>query len=69
MGWTGAGLGSSEQGIQEPISAGEVRDSSSLYRGIGMESNTGDPFESYRRNRGQQFMDRIVKSRDTDKPK
>jgi calcium homeostasis ER protein len=68
MGWSGAGLGSTEQGIQEPISAGEVRDASTLYKGIGMESKANDPFESYRRNRGQQFLERIVKTKD-DKPK
>lgn len=62
MGWSGEGLGSSGQGMQEPIPAGEARDASTLYRGIGMQ--TADPFESYRRNRGQQFMDRIVKGKD-----
>lgn len=33
MGWAGAGLGASEQGIAEPIKEAEVRDRSDMYRG------------------------------------
>ena len=33
MGWGGAGLGASEQGIAEPIKGGEIRDRNDMYRG------------------------------------
>ena len=32
MGWDGAGLGAEEQGIQEPIKGGEVRDKVDKYK-------------------------------------
>jgi len=32
MGWEGAGLGSAEQGIQDPIKGGEVRSRSDKYK-------------------------------------
>ena len=32
MGWEGAGLGAEEQGIQEPIKGGEVRDKVDKYK-------------------------------------
>lgn len=31
-GWEGAGLGTEEQGIQEPIKGGEVRDKQDKYK-------------------------------------
>ena len=31
-GWEGAGLGAEEQGIQEPVKAGEVRDKKDKYK-------------------------------------
>ena len=67
MGWTGSGLGSSNQGIEEPISAGDVREGSSKFLGIGAEvpsSSSNDPYENFRRSRGQAFMERIVKGKD-----
>ena len=37
MGWEGAGLGIEEQGIQEPIKGGEVRDKVDKYKvGVAM---------------------------------
>lgn len=48
MGWEGAGLGKSEQGIQDPIKQGEVRDKQDMFKGIGVEIN--DPFDRYRKN-------------------
>ena len=32
MGWEGAGLGAEEQGIQEPVKGGEVRDKVDKYK-------------------------------------
>ncbi|KAI1280806.1 Calcium homeostasis endoplasmic reticulum protein [Halotydeus destructor] len=60
MGWQGCGLGAKEQGIQEPISGGEVRDQQDMYKGVGLSSGPADVYEAYRRNRGQKFMDRIT---------
>jgi len=61
MGWSGAaGLGASEQGIQEPIRASDTRESQDMYKGIGLNVGPSDEFEAYRRNRGQMFMNRIV---------
>ncbi|KHJ96160.1 g-patch domain protein [Oesophagostomum dentatum] len=50
MGWSGAGLGASKQGIIEPIGGGEVRDRQDQYRGLG---SSLDPYEQYRR---QQYV-------------
>ncbi|KAK2722547.1 calcium homeostasis endoplasmic reticulum protein-like [Artemia franciscana] len=63
MGWGGAGLGSQEQGIAEPIQGGEVRDKTDRYKGMGVGS---DPFEEYRKNRGNQFVARM-RNRDEEK--
>uniref|UniRef100_A0A158R4S8 Calcium homeostasis endoplasmic reticulum protein n=1 Tax=Syphacia muris TaxID=451379 RepID=A0A158R4S8_9BILA len=46
MGWQGGGLGSEQQGIEEPISGGEVRDKVDQFRGVGSKP---DMFEEYRR--------------------
>lgn len=54
MGWEGAGLGKSEQGIQNPIDAGEVRDKFSKYKGVGVALK-GDAFEEYRKNRSYTY--------------
>lgn len=32
MGWAGSGLGNKNQGIEEPISAGDVRDRQDMYK-------------------------------------
>ena len=52
MGWKGAGLGSQESGITEPISASEVRDKQDQYRGMGVQE---DPFESFRKQKAGGF--------------
>lgn len=62
MGWSGSGLGSTEQGIQDPLNSGEVRDKQDMYKGVGID--TSDPYEAFRKNKGQAFMHRIMKGRD-----
>lgn len=66
MGWkTGSGLGSSESGIVEPISGGEVRDKQDKFLGMGVRS---DPFEAFRKAKSGSFYTRM-KERDTKKKK
>lgn len=61
MGWGGAGLGRTQQGISDPISGGEVRDKFDKYKGVGSEMN--DPFEAYRKSKSYSFIgSRIAKS-------
>ncbi|XP_075731709.1 SR-related CTD associated factor 6 isoform X2 [Rhipicephalus microplus] len=57
MGWGGAGLGASEQGIQDPIHPGDVRDRQDLYKGVGI--NLHDPYENFRKSKGQAFINRM----------
>ncbi|XP_042906574.1 calcium homeostasis endoplasmic reticulum protein isoform X1 [Parasteatoda tepidariorum] len=57
MGWSGAGLGSQEQGIQDPVDAGDVRDRQDMYKGIGVSLN--DPYENFRKSKGQAFINRM----------
>ncbi|KAG1668399.1 Calcium homeostasis endoplasmic reticulum protein [Nymphon striatum] len=57
MGWSGAGLGAAEQGRQTPIDAGDVRDKQDQYKGIGISLN--DPFENFRKSKGQAFITRM----------
>ncbi|KAK2156555.1 hypothetical protein LSH36_210g04002 [Paralvinella palmiformis] len=61
MGWGGGGLGSSEQGIVDPVEHGEVRDRVDMFKGIGVANN--DPFEQFRKNKSQGFIQRM-KERD-----
>lgn len=56
MGWKGAGLGSQESGITEPISGGEVRDKQDQYKGMGIEK---DPFEDFRKMRAGGYYKRV----------
>ena len=35
LGWEGAGLGKAEQGIQDPIKQGEIRDKQDMYKVTG----------------------------------
>lgn len=53
MGWGGSGLGAQQQGIEEPIKAGEVRDKVDKYKGVGMDMK--DPFEMFRKNMSYTF--------------
>ncbi|XP_067935916.1 calcium homeostasis endoplasmic reticulum protein-like [Watersipora subatra] len=57
MGWGGAGLGASEQGIVDPVKAADVRAASDMYRGIGVDAN--DPFENFRKNRAGVFIQKL----------
>ncbi|XP_031776986.1 calcium homeostasis endoplasmic reticulum protein isoform X2 [Nasonia vitripennis] len=57
MGWGGAGLGANEQGIEAPISGGEIRDRTDMYKGVGV--NLNDPYENFRKSKGQAFITRM----------
>ncbi|XP_026675778.1 SURP and G-patch domain-containing protein 1-like protein [Diaphorina citri] len=57
MGWGGAGLGAKEQGIEAPISGGEVREREDLYKGVGVSLN--DPYENFRKSKKQAFISRM----------
>ncbi|XP_014260797.1 calcium homeostasis endoplasmic reticulum protein isoform X2 [Cimex lectularius] len=57
MGWSGAGLGVKEQGIEQPISGGDVRDRSDQYKGVGV--NLNDPYENFRKSKGKAFITRM----------
>ncbi|XP_041086582.1 calcium homeostasis endoplasmic reticulum protein-like isoform X1 [Polyodon spathula] len=62
MGWSGSGgLGVKEQGIQDPIKGGDVRDKWDQYKGVGVTLD--DPYENYRRNKSYSFIARM-KARD-----
>lgn len=66
MGWAGSGtgLGTHGQGIDAPISGGEVRDRQDQFKGVGISLN--DPYENFRKNKGAAFIHRM-RSRDTDR--
>lgn len=58
MGWSGAGgLGANEQGIQDPIKGGDIRDRWDQYKGVGIPLD--DPFESFRRSKSSTFIARM----------
>ncbi|XP_037554063.1 calcium homeostasis endoplasmic reticulum protein isoform X2 [Nematolebias whitei] len=58
MGWSGTGgLGAKEQGIQDPIKGGDVRDKWDQYKGVGVSLD--DPYENYRRNKSYNFVARM----------
>ncbi len=64
MGWTGTGgLGSTEEGIVEPISGGQVRDRTDQFRGVG---HGADPFEAFRKSKAGSFYTRM-KERDKER--
>lgn len=57
-GWSGSGgLGAKEQGIQDPIKGGDVRDKWDQYKGVGVSLD--DPYENYRRNKSYNFVARM----------
>lgn len=57
-GWSGSGgLGVKEQGIQDPIKGGDVRDKWDQYKGVGVALD--DPYENYRRNKSYSFIARM----------
>uniref|UniRef100_A0A915NEF2 G-patch domain-containing protein n=1 Tax=Meloidogyne javanica TaxID=6303 RepID=A0A915NEF2_MELJA len=58
MGWEGKGLGTKEQGIEEPVSGGEVREKTEQFRGLGSKP---DIYEQYRRQMSTQMARRIHK--------
>ncbi|XP_076813025.1 calcium homeostasis endoplasmic reticulum protein-like isoform X2 [Clavelina lepadiformis] len=57
MGWGGAGLGSLEQGRQDPVEAGDVRDKYDQFKGLGMDMN--DPYDNYRKTRSYGYGPRM----------
>ncbi|XP_068448316.1 calcium homeostasis endoplasmic reticulum protein-like, partial [Clinocottus analis] len=58
MGWSGSGgLGAKEQGIQDPIKGGDVRDKWDQFKGVGVSLD--DPYENYRRNKSYNFVARM----------
>jgi len=57
MGWAGKGLGTTEQGIVDPVAAADVRDRQDQFKGIGIALN--DPFEQFRKNRSQGYSVRM----------
>lgn len=60
MGWSGqSGLGRLEQGIYNPIEGGEVRERNEMFRGVGMQSSRSDPFEAFRKNKSQGYIQRL----------
>lgn len=60
MGWSGqTGLGRLEQGIVNPIEGGQVRDRDELFLGVGMQSTRSDPFEQFRKNKSQGYIQRL----------
>ncbi|KAH7729724.1 G-patch domain containing protein [Aphelenchoides avenae] len=46
MGWEGRGLGAKEQGIEEPVHGGDVRDRQDQFRGVGSKP---DMYDEYRK--------------------
>ncbi|XP_014681782.1 PREDICTED: calcium homeostasis endoplasmic reticulum protein-like [Priapulus caudatus] len=65
MGWGGAGLGAAEQGIQDPITQGEVRDRVDMYKGVGI--SVDDPFENFRKSKSQGFIQRMKEAQEAQK--
>lgn len=57
VGWGGAGLGATEQGIVDPIQSSDVRDKVDMYKGIGHDFK--DPFEQFRKSKAQGFIQRM----------
>ncbi len=66
MGWRGAGLGSQESGIVDPVSGGETRDKMDQFHGVGVQ---GDPFDSFRKQRAGAFYTRMINKAEERKEK
>ncbi|KAL3077169.1 hypothetical protein niasHS_013158 [Heterodera schachtii] len=58
MGWEGKGLGAKEQGIEEPVGGGEVRDKMEQFRGLGSKP---DIYEEYRKQKSVQMAKKLGK--------
>lgn len=57
-GWSGCGgLGAKEQGIQDPIKGGDIRDKWDQFKGVGVSLD--DPYENYRKNKSYNFVARM----------
>lgn len=57
-GWSGSGgLGAKEQGIQDPIKGGDIRDKWDQYKGVGVSLD--DPYDNYRRTKSYNFVARM----------
>lgn len=50
-------MGAKEQGIQDPIKGGDIRDKWDQYKGVGVSLD--DPYENYRRNKSYNFVARM----------
>lgn len=60
MGWSGqSGLGRMEQGIFNPVEGGEVRERNEMFYGVGMPVQRSDPFEAFRKNKSQGYIQRL----------
>lgn len=58
LGWSGCGgLGAKEQGIQDPIRGGDIRDKWDQFKGVGVSLD--DPYENYRKNKSYNFVARM----------
>lgn len=57
MGWGGGGLGTSEQGIVDPIAHGDIRDRMDQFKGLGI--SLSDPFEQFRKSKSHGFTTRM----------
>ena len=49
--------------LLDPIKGGELREQNELYKGVGVTNVTNDPFEKFRKNKGQAFLQRISQGR------
>lgn len=57
MGWQGGGLGTDEQGREEPIDGGDVRDKSDQYKGLGSQED--GLYDQFRKQKSGAFQARF----------
>lgn len=50
-------MGAKEQGIQDPIKGGDIRDKWDQFKGVGVSLD--DPYENYRKNKSYNFVARM----------